>query len=92
MKVIKLLLMAGVLLLGMQFSTVFLFQRMLSVSQEEGLPLEPLLKFQPLIMNVIVISLILFGVLFMTLMISLIVSVFRSRVPAPEAPVSVGTV
>ncbi|MGG2201867.1 hypothetical protein [Paenibacillus validus] len=77
MKLSKITFIVGVFFLFMQFSTVILFNQMLTISKNQGLPFEQIAELQGTIMSIILFSLIAFGILFMVLLLALIRSAFK---------------
>ena len=67
----------GIFFVVMQFSTVFLFDSMMTISQNHALPTEQLERLQIAIMNVVLYSLIGFGVMFLSFMAALIRNVLK---------------
>lgn len=77
MKLSKVTIIIGIFFLVMQFSTVMLFNSMMTISKNHGLPTEQLERLQITIMDVILFSLIGFGLMFMVLLAALIRNAFR---------------
>jgi hypothetical protein len=74
----KVIIFIGTLFMMLQFSTVFLFNQMLSLSEEHKIPISEIQHYQSLIMKTIIGSLIGFGILFSLLIVSLIIRSWRS--------------
>lgn len=79
MKLVKVSIVVGLFFLAMQFITVQIFDSMMSISETHSLPTAQLERMQVLIMEVILCSLIAFGILFLVLIAALIRSTFRAR-------------
>lgn len=79
MKLSKMTFMVGMFFLVMQFSTVFLYNEMFTISKCQGLPIDQLVQLSVIIMSVIIYSLILFGILFMVLMLAKIRQSLKRR-------------
>lgn len=80
MRMVKLLITVGGFFFISQGITVFLFRKMFEFAVENKLPVEELIRYQPLIMKLILGSMIMFGILFFILVVVLI---FRTWRPHP---------
>lgn len=69
MKLSKIMVTMGIIFLVMEFSTIFLFNYMLTISKDQGLRIEQLAEVQMMFMHIVLISLVLTGSLFFVLMI-----------------------
>lgn len=79
MKLTKITVIVGVFFLVMQFSTVILYNQMLTIAKTQGLPIDQLASLQNIIMNMILISFVAFGILFIILLVLLIRSAFKQQ-------------
>jgi hypothetical protein len=79
MKLSKIVTIVGIFFLIMQFSTVQLFNYMMTISKSHTLPTDKLEHLQITVMNVILFSLIGFGIMFMVLLAALIRNAFKQH-------------
>ena len=84
MKLSRVAMIVGGFFLSMQFSTVFIFNQMLTISKEQGLATEELARLQITIMNVVLCTLIASGILFVILLMATIYRTIRQPLQLPE--------